>query len=296
MSVYEICNKISKLARVFHKKSYKPYDVVAVVYKNNKPINYFYKDYSLLKLKDLLTKPYEQKYVHRDFWDYSFCTSENLMLSDVEDIVSQFQNVEIEDQRRSATGFLISLIGLHNIILKTYEFKDFNINDVENFDKNIMMNLFMQFDMIINLNFKLLMLIKSVFGDRITDFLISPSGHFRFSIDDLSIIFENTPFVHEISTNIVSSIEDVDRILNYHLELLDVCDTIYSPKLITSYNAQNILLNILKLNIDLDKYQNKFFEFIDRYINKDGSVSIVFDLNNNDIEPKLDMIREYLQS
>ena len=80
-------------------------------------------------------------------------------------------------------------------------------------------------------------------------FLVTPSGKFRFQEVDVRILFNGTKKAHEISSVIVKTVRDVEKILNLHLELLRVCDIIYSPELITSYRAENLLLNILKLNI-----------------------------------------------
>ena len=65
--------------------------------------------------------------------------------------------------------------------------------------------------------------------------------------------------------------------------------------MITSYKANNVLLNLLKLNINMDLYEKRLFRAIDKYVDKGGNLDIVFDLRESRFEniiPNLDCIRE----
>ena len=146
------------------------------------------------------------------------------------------------------------------------------------------------------LNQSLISLIIKVFGSDMSEFLITPSGKFRFLCEDIQYIFVGSKQVHDVSTAIVKTNRSVEKILKCHLELLKVCDIIYSPQLITSNRAENVLLNILKLNIDLDKYEKLLFKIIDQYVDKEGSLDIIFVFREDkyqNILSMFDMIKEY---
>ena len=155
-----------------------------------------------------------------------------------------------------------------------------------------------QTDLVIDFNYSLVNLIKSLYSnDNISEFLITPSGRFRLTVRDMEFILDETPRVHEISQMIFESVNDKIEILNYYKELLNICGKIYSPEIITSYNAEDVLLNILKLDVNLDLYENIIIDLLILYANKGGSLDINFDSSVTEryqnIIPFLDTFREY---
>ena len=294
MSLYDLENKIKTVTRVEHSKQYDPSYIVASFVKDGTTINLHYKNYTRKLLMDHMSRRYQSKYVDMNFWDPDFCGYKNLLPKDVTE-TGEFLGVPIDS--RTLAGYISSLISLHKIIIKTFENRNYNLNvDIKNFDKNVMQRLFCSVDIVMSLNQTLISLIIKVFGSDMRDFLITPSGKFRFVCEDIQYLLVDTKHVHDVSTAIVKTNRSVEKILKCHLELLKVCDIIYSPQLITSYRAENVLLNILKLNIDLDKYERLLFRIIDYYVDKEGSLDIVFILNEDKHQgalSMLDMIKEY---
>jgi len=295
MSLYDLTRYISRLAETKYIKTYDDDYVVAIFYKNNKKIKLYYSEYNKSLLKQKMENDYERIVIDMDFWDPEFCSKHNIMEKDIDIVIKHLQLTDRKDNLEITVGYLLSLITLHKIIYKSYKVDDYVINDNVDFDKNIMMKLFCDFDMVINFNDKLINFINNVFDeDNMVKFAFTLSGKFRFIESDIKYFLENTKRVHEISTYIVKSETDVGKILNYHLELLKVCGDIYSPDIITSYRAENILLNLLKLDINLDIHEMFLFKIIGFYIDKKGSLDITFDFDNNsNIISLLDSIREY---
>jgi len=294
MSLYDLTKSITKVVKTKYSKLYPKDYIVAKFVKNNKTIYLYYKNYSKNLLKEHMRRDYSDKIVYLDFWDPSFCSDKNIAEEDLKNLDRLGDDVN----RQVIVGYLLSLISLHNIILKSYTDNKYDIyKDNKDFDKPTLRQLFCDFDMVIEFNNQLTNFINNIFdGNTIENFIITPSGKFRFMLGDLRYFLTGTKKVHDISSAIVATMTDVPTILNYHLELLKICDIIYSPELITSYKANNVLLNILKLDINMDKYEKRLFRTIDRYMDKEGVLDIVFDLQDDRFEniiPILDCIREY---
>ena len=296
MSLYDFKKEISLVTKTRYIKKYKDDDVVARFVKNNKTIELHYKNYNKKLLMHHMELDYEKKFVYIDFWDPKFCSDKNITEEDRLHI-SKLLNYD-GDERITIAGYISSLISLHKIILNSYMYTNYDIEKYAgDFDKNILKLLFCKVDFVISFNNNLIGFINNIFDkESIVDFVITPSGKFRFETEDIKYFLEGTKRVHEISTLIVNSTRNIKKILNFHLELLNVCDIIYSPDLITSYRAENVLLNILKLNADMDIYEKLIFKLIDKYADKDGSIDIIFDIKGDkyqNIFPLLDAIKEY---
>lgn len=297
MSLYDWRGKISTVARTAHIPRYGKDYVVAVFYKNSKPIKMYFEHYTKNNLRKEMEKNYDAVHVDINFFDTDFCTHQNIMQKDINEVKERLGIKGDEDMSRAVVGYIISLLTIHRLIYKTYADNTFDPMKLEiAFDKNMMMVLFSEFDMVINFNQKLIDFINSVFSEeRKYDFLVTPSGKFRFIEQDIKYFLDGTKRPHEVSSTIVQTVFDVETILRLHLELVKVCDTIYSPSLITSIQASNILLNLLKLNIDMDKHERLLFKIIDHYVDKGGSLDIVFDIKTkfDRAIPILDAIKEY---
>lgn len=301
MCIYEIVRKISLYTKIYKSRDYYPNDVIARFYINEKVINYYYSEYCVGHLeKEIKSEAYDRCEVLLDFWDPSFCTREMIMNEDI-DYVNDILNVEdANDARSVVVGYIVSLIGIYNLILKSYTISNFYevLNTVE-FDKSILRKVFKQVNIVVDLSIPILDLIKITFDEQqILEFLVTPSGDFRFSLRDVSYIFNGTSRTHEISTIIYRTVKNDLLALRYITELLSVCSEIYSPKVIRSYKTDDVLLNILKLNVDLDNYENMVLSTLDMYTDKGGSMNILFDFSKEDdsydnINVLLETIREY---
>lgn len=298
MSLYDWRKKISRVTRTEHIPSYDGNYVVAEFYKNRKRIELNLKNYTKNILQDYMNRDYEHIYVDINFFDTAFCSHENVMHKDIDYIKKRFSFGNDNNMKRAVVGFIIASTFVHSMVYKSYTEPNYDFyKENVNFDKSLLSAVFNNFDMVINFNQKLIDFLINIYTpDQMVYFCITPSGKFRFLEQDVQYFLKDTKRVHEISSSIVKTTRDTTKILNLHLELLKVCDTIYSPTLITSFNAENVLLNLIKLDIDLDVHERTLFKVIDHYVDKEGSLDIMFDIKSDKFEnamPILDSIREY---
>ena len=144
----------------------------------------------------------------------------------------------------------------------------------------------------------MLTLLRSLYDDdNILSFLVIPSGKFRLTNRDVFFILNETSRVHEISQLINNTVKDEIVRLEYFKDILSITAKIYSPRFICSHKAEDVLFNILKLDINLDLYENELMKTIQLYIEKGGSLEIDFDSSITDkyqnIIPILDTFKEY---
>lgn len=298
MSLYDLTNRISEVTRTRYITKYSSDYDVAIIHNHNRKTSLKYKDYTKFKLKELVDNSKDKLEIDMKFWDPDFCSHEHLMRKDI-DIVSQRLDIKANiNLSKIVVGYIVSLITLYKVIYRSFSDNKYNINTIKlDFDKNIMMRLFCDFDMVIEFNENLIQFITSIFNqESMVNLCLTPSGKFRFVEKDIKYFLNGTKYPHDISCIIVNSTSNVEKILNYHLELVKICDEIYSPEFITSYRAENFLLNLLKLNIDMDIHENILFNIINHYVDKNGSLDIVFDIDTDkyeNIQPMLDAIKEY---
>lgn len=298
MSLYEWRKRISRVTRTEHLPSYGGNYVVAEFYKNGKRIELNLKNYTKKILEDYMRRDHEHVYVDINFFDPSFCSHENVMQKDIEYIKKRFTFNDYNNMTRAVVGFVIASTFVHSMVYKSYTEPNYDFyKENINFDKTLFISVFNNFDMVINFNQKLIDFLNNIYTpDQMVYFSVTPSRRFRFLPQDVQYFLKDTKRVHEISSIMVKTTSNIEKILNLHLELLKVCDTIYSPTLITSFNAENVLLNLLKLDIDLDVHERLLFKVIDHYVDKEGSLDILFDIKSDEFEnamPLLDSIREY---
>jgi len=299
MSIYNIIKDISKVTKVYEEKKYNPTDVIAVFYVDNSKISLFYKDYSreLLKIHMTMTK-YSKKRVLAEFWDPEFCHPDNICNDDIEKIKKLVTINDPSKTRSIITGFILTMIGVYKLIYNSYTDRDFK-NTIKNinFDKNILSEMLVYVDIIIDFNENMIELIRSIYYEKdITKFLITPSGKFRLVMRDISTVLEDTKDLHRISSIIYENV-DHRLLVDCYLQLLETSNVIYSPKVINSYDTDNILLNVLKIDIDLETNERNIIKFISAYINKGGSLDIDFRLSYTEkygnVLPLLDTFKEY---
>ena len=258
-----------------------------------------YQTYSKRALKSHMgMDKYTKKIVAMEFWNPDFCSSDNLSDDDIDRIIKKLKINNPENPRGVVTGYILSLIGVYNLIYKSYTTRNFNqeLMDV-NFDKNILTTMLTEVDLVLDLNDNLVNLIKNTVSDyRVMKFLVTPSDRFRLILKNVSSILQYTKNIHEVSAVMYNYIDHKD-VLDYYIELLKATTVNYSPRIINSYETENILLNVLKLDIDLEKQETKINKFVSSYIDRGGSIDIEFNLDYNrefpNAIPLLNMIKEY---
>ncbi len=269
MSIYDTIQRIEQLTNVKH--SISPDKVIARFYTNGKVINYYFSEYNKAIFTHHIGYDYDKIEVAHQFWDPSLCGAEMLMLEDIE----YFETLDVfrgEVSWNAAAGFVLSLIGLYNIIMQSYSSDNFNriVNGI-NFDKEILRKVFRQVDMVVSMPQSLLSFIKLIFDENILDTMITPSKQFRFTITDMDIVVRDTPFAHEISTMIERHVADDLTKLHYYVELLKICGDIQIPYEVIDLSDQNIMFNICKLNVDIERHYPLIEDAVDLYYSKGGT-------------------------
>ena len=117
MSLYELEKSIKNATKVEHSKQYDSNYIVASFIKDGTTIHLHYKNYTKSLLFEHMKRRYQSKYVDMNFWDPEFCGYRNLLPRDVTK-TGEFLGVPIDS--RTLSGYLCSLILLHDIILKTF--------------------------------------------------------------------------------------------------------------------------------------------------------------------------------
>ena len=212
MSLYELTKDISNVTRTKYTKLYPKDYVVAKFTKNNNTINLYYKNYSKKLLKDHMFRDYDEKYVSMYFWDPIFCSYKNISDEDIRSLDRLGAEVDVN----VAISYVMASIALHEIILKTYTDSKYDIiRDSQSFDKNTIRQVLCDFDMVIEFNNELTNFINNVFDDNsMNNFMITPSGKFRFVLKDVRYFLMGTKRVHDVSSAIVDTMKDVPEILN----------------------------------------------------------------------------------
>lgn len=299
MSIYDIVNNISAVTKIYERKIYQPDDIVAVFYIDEKKIFLYYEDYTKETLvRNLLMQNYTKKIVMMDFWDPIYCTSDNISETDMETVSQKLNMSPADDYSGVVVGFILTLISVYRMIYNSYTVRDFQnvIKDI-NFDKNILTKILCEVDIVIEFNSNLVDLVRSTISEYdMANYLVTPSQKFRLVQRNISTVLEDTKNIHEIST-IMYNFVDHKYIIDYYLELISTSNIIYSPKIINSYSTENILLNVMKIDVDLEANERQFLRFLDAYTDKGGNIDIEFNLEFNkcygNVIPLLDTFKEY---
>jgi len=296
MSIYETINKISRYTPIHNGENYAPTHVVARFYIDTTIIELQYSDYSMDQFsQEIKSSRYDKKEVCADFWDPEFCTKDMLMSKDIQHL-SDSLNISSEDKIPVIIGYLLTLITIHHIILKSYTVTDFTkVIRTINIDKQIFRNVFKRVAISVNYTDDMIDFLGTILtDDHVTDMILLPSGKIRFSLKDIGTILANTLRVHEIAALIDSSLEEEIVKINYYTELLKACSTIYSPGKITSYDSNNVLLSILKTRVDLDLHEQDVLKAIALYTDKCNDKPMVFDLPESTIYFNFEVLQSTL--
>jgi len=299
MSVFELTNNLGRITKIHYRKKYNPNDVVALCYINRKEVKYHFKDYNKHKLKELTqSRMYSSVHVHPDFWDPSYCSRDNLSIKNAEEIMRKLDLTGKGDMRGVAVGSILAMIGILTTFITSYSMNN-TVSDIP-FDKNIIRQIIDSIDLVFDMNPIIIDIIKSAYGKDIVSSFTTPNRMMRYSLYNMADICKDIEYHHEISSIIVKTIPNEVEILTYHLELLKACkDNIQSPKIITTYEAKDILLHLLIMDLDLDRNEKRFMTVVNAYIEKGGSVDIKFEIKNRVFElqerlyNRIDLIKEY---
>lgn len=269
MSIYDTIQKISKITNVKH--SISPDKVIARFYINDSTINYYFSEYNRAIFLNHLGFNYDRIEVNYQFWDPKFCKAEMLMTEDIH----YFETLDVFRDNvtwNAAAGFVLSLIGIYNIVMQSYNSANFDqIAESIDFDKQILGKVFKHVDIVVSMPETLLNFIRNIYTESILDILVTPSGDFRFTIEDIELITMDTLLVHEISSLIDKHVIDELSKLRYYTKLLENCGEFQPPFQICNFSDDNIMLNICKLNVNIETCYPMIESLISLYYDRGGT-------------------------
>ena len=269
MSIYKTIKKIGEITNVKHNVS--PDKLIARFHLNGNVINYRFNDYNEEVLMKHLSFNYDKIEISYQFWDPSCCKADMIMVEDIE----YFETLDVFNGNVSwnaAGGFVLSLIGIYNVIYQSYSSENFDqIAQSINFDKQIFQKVFRQIDIVVSMPDSLLRFIKNIFCDNILSAMVTPSGDFRFTVEDMEIIAERTSLVHEMSGLVDTYVTDEVTKGRYYIEILRSCRTIQTPFQICSISDDNIMLNICKLTMNIEDHYPLVKALVSLYYDRGGN-------------------------
>jgi hypothetical protein len=269
MSIYDTIQKIAGVTDIKHTVS--PDKVIARFYVNNNVIKYYFSEYNSSILSNHLSFNYDKIEIDYQFWNPYLCKADMLMPENIK----YFETLDVfrdEVSHSAAAGFVLSLIGVYNIIFQSYSSKFDEIVKTVDFDKQIIKKVFQYVDIVVGMPDSLLQFIKTIFNEDILDAMITPSGNFRFVIEDLTFMAHGTYVSHEISSLVDRYILDDLEKLRYYMAILTVCGPIQPPYQLNTTSDTNIMLNICKLNINIERNYKLIQRVVSLYFDKGGTL------------------------
>ena len=270
MSIYDAIRKIGEITKVKHNVG--PDKLIARFHLNGNVINYHFGEYNREVLVKHLSFDYDKIEISYYFWDPSFCKADMFMIEDIQ----YFETLDVFNGTVSwnaAAGFVLSLIGIYSVIEKSYSSDNFDqIVQTVYFDKQIFQKVFRHIDIVASMPDSLLRFIKNIFSDNILSAMVTPSGDFRFTVEDMDIITEGTSLVHEISGLVDTYVTDEVTKARYYLEILKNCRTIQTPFQICKISDDNIMLNICKLTMNIESHYSLVKALVSMYYDKGGTL------------------------
>lgn len=287
MSLYHYITNLNKLLN--NRLCYQGSQIVAIKYNSVVMTEENYSEEELRKHSssaDILIHPF--------FWNYKFCSIDNLLTS------NNYEEISLGDNQKMVNcGKLLSEISLHEVLYKAYTLNhdDFKkvLNEI-NIDRNIYSNLMIKLNYNLPMNENYKALIERVFIDKkIIDFIFNK--HCYFSAEQIENILTNIDFgnINDASCPIFSSTKYsiIDK-LRYAKALICAYQYSIDNEKIIYYSVKNpkIYLALYLFQLDLeggivDLYYDVLAHF---FYNKGANKIIVID--NDRLNKKLE--KKYL--
>ena len=239
-----------------------------------------YNEYSEEKLQKLVESK-KKLYVDIEFWNYNYCTSENLDPS-IENGIIDNLTVIVKSLKEFSTGTLVVWIILHEILLNTFKIKSKDLyleylSDIK-INKKHIRNFMLRMDYQLPLTENYLTLILEVFDDEtIYDFIFRECCNFTLGEFEKIMEFFTLRDINMASFYICDKFKDSETRLKY----LEKCIILFENKIdITKYvtytkKNKNPYIGYCLLTMDVTpKIHDLYYSVIKNYMDKSGSINI----------------------
>lgn len=220
-------------------------------------------------------------YVDFEFWNYNYCTSENLDPSMAENMIENL-NVVVRSFKEFSTGTTVIIIILHEILLNTFKIRNKQIyleylSDIK-IDAKTIKNFLINMEYQLPLTENYLTLILEVLDDEtIYDFIFKKSSDFTLGEFEKIMEFFTIRDINMASYYICDKFKNTETRLKY----LEKCIILFENKIDISdhvtYTKKNknpyIGYCLLMMKID-QKYEKLYYSVIEKYMDKFGCINI----------------------
>lgn len=267
-----------------------PLDLNRHVAIDNKGKYLSYDNYTEENLKELV-ETRKKIFVDFEFWNYNYCTPENLDPNISEDLIDNL-TVVVKSFKQFSTGTVVALIILHEILLNTFKIKNKEnyleyLSDIK-ISKKTIKNFLLNIEYRLPLTENYLTLILEVFDDEtIYDFIFKECCSFTIGEFQKIMEFFTLKDINMASYYICDKFKNNENRLKY----LEKCILLFENKIdITehvTYTKKNknpsIGYCLLTMNVDTN-IQNLYYSVIEKYMDKSGSISMTVSDSKADTE------------
>ena len=248
----------------------------------------YFKDYTEEKLETFVKK-YENCKVNYIFWNYNYCTLDNLSLEDIEEILNKLKINEYKDKQFVA-GYIISIINFYNILFKLYNNSNFDIDEIKLDKKNFKHLLIDSNDKYI-VSDKFSNILHKVFNeDDIHHYLLKENNY--VSLEEFEIMLKKIKVnnLDNICEFIFKYIQEFELKLNYINILLDNCDKIDYSEEYVFIDDLTLDMGFMLINMELPDGQltQSYIDTVNKYINTKGPLKFTYSPNFTCFKEKVD--------
>ena len=248
----------------------------------------YLKDYTEEKLKKFVEKN-NCCGVNYIFWNYNYCTLDNLILDDINKIIKKLSITEYKDKQFTA-GYIISIINYYNILYEVYNNPKFDIDEIKLDKKNFKHLLIDSNDKYI-VSDKFSEILYKIFNEDDIHHYLLKEIH-CVSLDEFKIMLKKIKITNldNICEFIFKYIEDFELKLNYINVLLDHCDNIDYSEEYVFIDDLTVDMGFMLINMDLPDGQltQNYMDTINKYINTKGPLKFTYSENFTCFKEKID--------
>ena len=261
-----------------------------------------YDDYSEESLRNLVESK-KNIYVDLEFWNYNYCTANNLDPSVSEEFIGNL-TVLVRSFKEFSTGTLVILIILHEILLNTFKIRSKDLyleylSDIK-ISKKIIRNFMLKMEYELPLTENYLTLILEVFDETIYDFIFRECCNFTLGEFEKIMEFFTIRDINMASFYICDKFKDTETRLKY----LEKCIVLFENKIdITEHvtytkKNKNPYIGYCLLTMKITpKHHDLYYSVIQKYMDKFGSINVTVSDSKEDtkfIKKRRDEILNYI--
>ena len=303
MSIYLIKNELIEILKNTNFEYYIPNEntapVAEIVYKDNKRKFLDFDNYTEENLKEILKNKKRIVYVNLDFWNYNYCSKNNIDREVSEEFIQNLPIV-VESVSMFSEGTITVLILLHEILLNVYKIKDNEVFieylEELKISKKIIKNFLNNMEYTLPLTKNYLELIKKVYtNDSIEEYVFNTNNN--YTIDECRTILQEFTIddIHSMTEVLRKLYPSNEKFLKYVCLIIQLFQNVIDmEKVIYHKKTPTLGFYLLTLNVE-NHIENYYYSVIKKYMDKNGSINIKVS-NNKELQEKLNDRRKEIIS